>query len=196
MIKFSEGTVIDCYPNKNEPQLQALSYAIKNAMGRIQEKSNMSIVYAQVDSLPEKVLDILAVELRSMYYDQSLSIEQKRGIIKHTLAWYKKAGTPAAVNELVQVIFGEGRVIEWFDFDASEGVVTPGTFDIVTNARLTEDMLGQFRNIIHKVKNARSHLRKVVVHRKHAVRTHMAVVHTARIKFAIRDSGKGEEAHA
>lgn len=189
MIKFSEGTVIDCYPNKNDPQLQSLSYALQNAMRMIGKKKDMSMVYAWIDSLPENILDVLAIELRSMYYDQTLLIEQKRGIIKNTLAWYRKAGTPAAVQELVRVIFGEGQVVEWFDFDPVEGEIVPGMFDIITNAQLNGDMLEQFRTIIHKVKNARSHLRRVVVYRKSSVNLYISVVHTKRIRFEIRDNG-------
>ena len=55
-----------------------------------------------------------------------------------------------AVAEMVKIVFGEGEVVEWPDFD--EPPYTPGTFDIVTNAQLTPDILEYFVSVIDRVK--------------------------------------------
>ena len=103
---------------------------------------------------------MLAVELNAMYYDQDLPIEAKRTIVQASFsAWYARAGTPAAVEELVQAVFGEGEVVEWFDF--TEGDRTPGLFDIKTNAPMSEDVIVQFERLVGRVKNKRSHIRRV-----------------------------------
>lgn len=88
-----------------------------------------------------------------------MNLETKRNIIKRTLLWHTKAGTPSAVSELVEIVFGEGRTVEWFDY--TEGPYTPGTFDIITNARMTEEMANYFLSIIQRVKNTRSHIRRI-----------------------------------
>lgn len=75
-----------------------------------------------------------------------------------------QAGTPGAVKEMVKIVFGEGDVVEWTDFE--EPPYTPGTFDIVTNARLTPDILEYFTSIIDRVKNVRSHLRRILIKRE------------------------------
>ena len=98
-----------------------------------------------------------------MYYSQTLPIEQKKAIIKNTLNWYTKAGTPAAVSEMVDVVLGGGKVVEWFDFD--EPPYTPGTFDIVTSALMTSDIMEELTGLVQKVKNVRSHVRRVIVER-------------------------------
>ena len=40
---------------------------------------------AVIDELPERILDVLAVELRTPYYQESMNLETKRNIIKRTL---------------------------------------------------------------------------------------------------------------
>lgn len=164
MINLKDGGLADISPFRGEPCSEAFSCAIKKMMQFILEKADSTRTYSIIDSLPDEILDLLAIELRTMYYDENLDIETKRNIIKNTLAWYAKAGTPAAVEELIQVIFGNGKTIEWFDF--TEPPYTPGTFDIVTNASLTANSMESMLGIIDRVKNSRSHLRRIVVERE------------------------------
>lgn len=163
MIDFISGGLKDIWPAPS-PEIQALGYAIQNAFRRIKEKADAAQIYAAVDALPEGILDYLAVELRSMYYDQGLDVDRKRTIIKNTIKWYAHAGTPETVEEMAAIIFGVGEVIEWFDF--TEPPYTPGTFDIRTSAVLTESTMQQLNNIFRKAKNTRSHLRRVIIERE------------------------------
>lgn len=188
MIDFINGGLKDIWPNPS-PEIQALSYAIQNAIKLIKEKADASQIYAAVDRLPESILDYLAVELRTMYYDQGLDMQQKRDIIKNTLKWYAHAGTPATVEEMVAIIFGVGEVVEWFDF--TEPPYTPGTFDIKTSALLTEETMQQLNEIFRKAKNTRSHLRRVIIERDvHAgvyVAIHQVSVQESVVLNYIRD---------
>jgi len=167
MIKLQDGELLDLLPSpqlKKDTDMICLSYALKVVMDELLEYEKYTMTQNFIDLLPEHILDVLAVELRSPYYSQDMEIEVKRGIIRNTLIWHMKAGTPAAVSEMISVLFGSGRVVEWWDFD--EGEKTPGTFDIVTSARMTEDIAEYFLHIIQRVKNERSHLRRVLVERK------------------------------
>lgn len=166
MIKFDEGQLTDILPSqmRRDVETQCISYALKQQMKHIVQLSNQTRTVAMIDELPEKILDILAVELRTPYYRESMDIESKRTIIKKTLVWHTKAGTPSAVAELIEIIFGEGKVVEWFDYE--EAPYTPGTFDIITNARMTEDVAEEFLAIIQRVKNTRSHIRRILIERK------------------------------
>ena len=164
MIKFYEGELADLWPDQKSPEFLALSYAMKNAIILLKEKSDKTKCYSDIDKLDENVLDYMAVELRTMYYDQSLPIEQKREIIKKTLLWFTKAGTVPAVAEMIEVIFGTGKIVEWPDY--TEPPYTRGTFDIITSALMTEDVMERLTDIIRRVKNVRSHIRRVVVERE------------------------------
>lgn len=163
MIKFKEGGLLDCFPQK-ETEVIALSYALQNAIKLVIQRADESRVYCAIEQLPERILDVLAIEMRSLYYDESLPVEQKREIVKNTMQWYAKAGTPAAVEDLIQTIFGVGEVVEWFDYD--EAPYTRGTFDIITSALMEKDMIEKFARIVQKAKNARSHIRRIMVERE------------------------------
>lgn len=173
MIKFTEGGLVDIWPDKESPQIQALSYAMQRALQRVKAYADQAMCYSDVDNLPEDILDYFAVEMRAMYYEQNLPLKQKREIVKNTLKWYTYAGTPATVADMVAVIFGEGKVVEWFDY--TDPPYTPGTFDIITSARLTPDILKKLESMIEMAKNVRSHIRGVVIIRDVHSDMHMSI---------------------
>lgn len=146
------------------PEVQAISYAIAKQVQNICRRIEKEKVYTAIEKLSEDVLDLLALEMRSQYYSDAMDIKKKREIIKNTMKWYMKAGTTSAVKEMVNVVFGEGKVIEWFDF--AEGEKIPGTFEIETEAGLTTDILSEVSEKIKNVKNTRSHIRRVKILRK------------------------------
>ena len=69
------------------------------------------------------------------------------------MIWHQKAGTIGAVNELIDTVLGEGEVVEWFNFGGA-----PGTFKILTSAKLNDSSLSYFQEIISKIKNMSSSL--------------------------------------
>ena len=155
MINLYDSQISDVLPIciKNLPEVQSISYAISNMNKRLIDFSKKIALYNSIDLLDDCILDILAVELRTQYYDEDLDIEVKRKLIKNTLIWYMKAGTPSAVEELVKSVFGTGEVEEWFDFNGD-----PYTFRVTTNAEMDPDGIEKFFKMINKVKNTRSHM--------------------------------------
>lgn len=196
MISFTDGGLIDVWPDKESPQIQALSYAMQQAMIRIKSYADQAMCYSMVDDLPEDILDYFAVEMRAMYYEQNLSIEQKREIVKNTLKWYTYAGTPATVADMVTVVFGKGEIQEWFDY--TDPPFTPGTFDIITSARLTPDIIDQLASMIKKAKNVRSHIRGVVIvrdiHSDAHVAIHQVAVQESTVLNIIREDKEAVQA--
>lgn len=166
MIRFEDGELLNLLPVSmaNDIETQCISYALQRQIQRIIYHASRTRTVAMIDLLPETVLDVLAAELRTPYYQEDMDIDTKRNIIKRTLLWHTRAGTPSAVEELIEVVFGEGSIVEWFNYD--EPPYTPATFDIITNAQMTEDMAEYFLSIILRVKNTRSHIRRILVTRK------------------------------
>lgn len=165
MIKFKDGQITDLLPPSmaKNVEMQCVSYALQKQVQKIMALADQTRTVAMIDQLPESILDILATELRTPYYQESMGLKTKRNIIKRTLLWHTKAGTPSAVSELIEIVFGEGGVVEWFDYD--EPPYTPGTFDIVANAQMTEEIAEYFLTIIRRVKNTRSHIRRILINR-------------------------------
>ena len=145
------------------PEVRAFAYALLQEKRRIMDYAKMTRTASMINELPEPILDVLAVELRSPYYNDAASIEEKRGIIQSSLLWAYKAGTGEAMEQLVKTIFGAGQVVEWFDFDPNDGEIVPGEFDIETGAEMEDpqEYMARLGPIIDRVKNVRSHLRKV-----------------------------------
>ena len=150
-----------------DPDIRAVAYAILLEKQRLMDLAQTTRTMAMIDQLPEAILDVLAVELRTPYYTADLAIEEKRNIIKSTLVWFFKSGTPSAVAEMIQVIFGGGGyALEWFD-PMADGL-DPGEFDIVADAEMQDpvELMARILPIIERVKNVRSHLRKVMFYRE------------------------------
>lgn len=186
MIKLSDAELISVLPPflKENTDVQALSYAFKKGMEKMLTYAEISSLYASIGSLPDDIVDLLALELQSQYYDESMDIGIKRDIVKNSIAWYAKGGTISAVDEMIQTVFGEGKVVEWYDFGGS-----PGTFYIDTNAELSPDVIKKFNEIINKVKNKRSHLTNVKVNRKIQQPFYLATQSRSIPHIIVRDSG-------
>lgn len=162
MINFYDGEIKDILPGNlmEDPAAQAFSYALREGTRLLNRYTQLCYVYCSIDTAPNDVVDLLAKELRTQYYSDALELDVKRGLVRNTLIWYMTAGTPAAVEELVGIVFGEGEVSEWFEYGGK-----PYWFKIKTNAVLTEDMNTFFSDMIRRVKNTRSHIEAIEIHR-------------------------------
>lgn len=163
MISYYDGQLTDIMPGNitRKPEVKALSYALQQACRLLYRYSKRLYIYSNLDEQPEDVIDLLASELRTQYYSNTLDIGIKRQLVKNTLIWHMSAGTPKAVEELVETVFGEGEVKEWFEYGGQ-----PYCFRIITDAILTENMVDYFSKMIRRVKNARSHIESIEIHRE------------------------------
>lgn len=161
MISLYDSSITDILPKEigSKPEVQALGYAINRAIQRLMDYCKNTSVYASIDTLPEQVLDLLAIELNTPYYKDSMDIEVKRNMIKNTFVWYLKAGTAASVVESVNVVFGGGEIEEWFEYGGE-----PYHFKVYTNTlNSTDEMIQQLNDIVSTMQNVRSYLDAVVV---------------------------------
>ena len=110
----------------------------------------------------EHILDALALEAHVDFYDQTLNIDVKRNLVKNSLYLHQKKGTKSAVESLVKTVFGDGEVIEWYEYGGK-----PYYFKVVTeNSALVTNEIEYFMNVINTVKNERSKLEKIEIHYK------------------------------
>lgn len=167
MIDFYNGQITDILPDnmRNDPIVIAISYSISKMIKKAVNYADKAGIYASVDILDEKALDLLAVELRTQYYGDWLNLEEKREIIKKTLLWYCKAGTVSVVTELTNLVWKSdcAEVQEWFEYESG-----PYLFRIVlgTDMNIEEELIDAFLNALWKVKNTRSHLESITFKRR------------------------------
>lgn len=160
MTNIDTGELADLWRDNKEPEFLAISYAIKMAVIRLKTQIDSSQVYAGIQNLQEDAVDELATELQVQYYDNSLPLSTKRELVSNSLKWHSHAGTPSAVKELIQSVFGSGQLIEWYENGGD-----PFTFEIKTDTTITPTIISDLERMISKVKNAKSRVSSVVVHR-------------------------------
>lgn len=150
---------------RKDEYIQAASYALRKTAAMLMEKIDRTSVYAGIDLMPEKIVDLLAEELRAQYYDTSLPVEDKRRAVKKALLWHCRAGTVSAVRELTDLVWrsGSAGVQEWFEYGAA-----PYLFRIMlgTDMCIEEELIDAFLQALWKVKNTRSHLESITFLRR------------------------------
>lgn len=149
MTSLRDSQIADILPDilKYRPDVQAVSYAIRMQIARIYDLSQRCRMLAGIDVIGEDVLDLLALELQSIYYDTGLPIDKKRDIIKSTLKWHWYGGTKASVEDYIRTIFGGGSVTEWYEYGGS-----PYTFKVDAEDTGSPMSIGRVIETIFKIK--------------------------------------------
>lgn len=160
MIKLSASRFTDILPENlaGQPEIQALAYAVGRQIEKLCAYADGTRVFAAVASLPERVLDLLAVELRTPAYNERFSVEVKRALIESTLTFYARMGTPAACNQIIETIFGTGYIEEWNVYGGE-----PHHFRAYVGGVIDEQSLEEFRRVLFSVKRLSSWLDDITV---------------------------------
>lgn len=162
MIKLQDAELTDVLPYyiKSDADVQAISYAYKMAMGKLLKFARLASLYANIDELPGEIIDLMALETRAMYYDETADIQIRRNIVRNALTWRMKQGTGAAVKSLLETVFKAGELTEWYKSGGA-----PGTFGVETGEELGWESVHQFSKILEEIKPLRAHLVQVNVSR-------------------------------
>jgi len=161
MINIADVKLVDILPHsiKHDASVIAAAGALDNLNNQIASIIPSLFFIGNVDHVSGAWLDALAWQWQAPYYDQTLPIEQKQAIVKSSLAWHKRKGTPSAVEELVATIFGSGEVLEWWQYGGE-----PGYFKVLTSdPSATSDKAVEFMAAVNSVKNERSWLEAIEI---------------------------------
>lgn len=144
---------------KQDKTTIALCSAIDNQFKKLADETKFCLIYSRINELDEIALDELAWQLSIDWYDSNSDVEIKRKLIKSAIKIHKYRGTPAAVEDVIETYFGDGKVEEWFEYGGK-----PYTFRVVTsNASINEELANQFIKVLNSVKNGRSHLEAIII---------------------------------
>lgn len=116
MIDLQAFSLNDILPAsiKNNEENRALAEAITLMLQQVFEET--SILDSRMP-LAERLLDIVAKENHVDYYDETLSPDQKRQLIRNSWRIHRRKGTVAAIEEVVSILLDRAQVVEWFDYD-------------------------------------------------------------------------------
>ena len=99
----------------------ALSEALGLALGKTLDYTDESQIYTRLDTAPETVLDVLAVDWKIDWYDTGYDIEQKRRIVKTALNIRRTMGTAGAARTQADAIYPGTKLEEWFEYGGTHG---------------------------------------------------------------------------
>lgn len=150
MTDLRSGRITDILSDNLSGQLevQAFGYALHRQIEKLLGIAEKVSFLTAIDRASDEILDYLAIELRTPCYKMEYSTEVKRALILSTLPYYMKMGTTYMVNSIIQTIFGNGHIIEFF-----EAGLEPHHFAVsIKGAEATTRPTSEFREVLEQVK--------------------------------------------
>lgn len=161
MAKLIDVKLIDLVPPnlRSDKQVQAAAEALDQELQAVTQAISETILMGRLNELPEEVIDLLAWQFHVDFYEPTMSLTEKRGMILQSIDWHKRLGTPAVVQEMVSTLFVGGTVYEWWEYGGQ-----PYHFRVeVTDTVQDGSIYNRLVSLINAVKNTRSWLDGVIM---------------------------------
>lgn len=161
MIDIYSIKLIDLLPSsiKSDPDIIAAAKSLDDVLLETTQAISKLSWWDRLDTLTDPEADEMAWQLHVDFYDPTFPIEQKRELVKNAIRFHRQKGTPAAVEELIRIIFGEGKVEEWWEYGGE-----PGYFQVQTNnPEVTQERAREFLRAVNSVKRLSAHLERVTL---------------------------------
>ena len=165
MADLSNTRLVDLLPASisGDANVIAAASAIDGELQKVTALIPEAVLIARIDVLPEKVLDLLAWQWHVDFYEPvGFSIEKKRAVIKNSIAWHRKKGTPWAVAQVVSATFDTADIKEWFTYGGDPYHFRIKTIDNLPNG----EAYTLLKRAIDTAKNTRSWLDKIQIERE------------------------------
>lgn len=166
MIELSKPTPLsgsrlwELLPPNLQPDasVKAVCYALDRAFWQLVKSMGRLVVLADLENQPERIYDALALDLKVIGYRTNMPLSQKRALVLEARAAQMDKGTAGRVEKLMNEVFGDAELEEWFQYDGN-----PFMFRIVSsNPDLQDADAEYFQSVLEQVKNLRSHLEEII----------------------------------
>jgi P2-related tail formation protein len=138
-------------PNlRGDPDIVAASSATDGAFREMVDSITKVLTIADIDHASSDIVDALAVEMRTDFYDQTLPLENRRKLVKNAYLYKFFKGTPYIVQLIISDAFVDTMMHEWFEYDGE-----PYHFKIITDDDL-HDKAASVIEAVNVAKNVRS----------------------------------------
>ena len=142
---------------KQDPTTCAMSEVLSDVFNALD--TGKSLIRTQLGTLPEEILDLIAVEKNIFWYDPNADADIKRNIIKNCNKVFRTLGTNYAIEQVIADYFGDGQIEEWYEYDGQ-----PYHFRVLTtNTKVTGELADQFHKAVEAVKRKSTRLHEVLV---------------------------------
>ncbi|MBQ6052972.1 MAG: phage tail protein I [Clostridia bacterium] len=146
--------------------LYALASAIADELETLFSENRLLAIYANISSLPEELLDILAKDYKVDWYLPDTSLEAKREQIAAQFMVHRHLGTKSAIVFALSAICPGSDVQEWFEYggdpyyfkivcDVTEQTTPISQSDLVRVARAVKPTRAvlEDQNVIYRSRN-------------------------------------------
>ena len=140
--------------------MESIDYVIRKIWFENKDKYKL---FSRLNSMNDQEIELMLLEMHVDYIDENLNKEQKIDLIKESLLNHMIKGTPAAVENVCSIIFGNAKVTEWFEYNGN-----PGYFRVSTLGSLqSEEDYKRVIEVINTYKNTRSWLEGLMFERSY-----------------------------
>ena len=140
--------------------MESIDYVIRKIWFENKDKYKL---FSRLNSMNDQEIELMLWEMHVDYIDENLNKEQKTDLIKESLLNHMIKGTPAAVENVCSIIFGNAKVTEWFEYNGN-----PGYFRVSTLGSLqSEEDYKRVIEVINTYKNTRSWLEGLMFERNY-----------------------------
>ena len=132
-----------------------ISLSVETILQKVAGQTAAVLLLPHLDELPEAIIDELAWQYHVDTYSADLPIGVKRQLIRQSIAWHHKKGTPAAVTDMLSTIYASAQLEEFWEYGGEpyHFRVTVGE-DRTDSAQTIDDAI----RVIKLSKNVRSWL--------------------------------------
>ena len=171
--ELQSTSLLDILPENllADAQIYAAARALDDELQKVTVATRDALILPRIDELSEEVIDILAWQWHVDFYEPSMSIDTKRRLVCESIAQHRIKGTKAAVEKMVQTVFKEGVVSEWFEYG---GEPYHFRIDLLTASNITQDDTARLLAVVNAAKNVRSCLDELRFRRETHNTAHLA----------------------
>lgn len=155
-MKLSNIAFLKLLPQfmRDDDAVRGLAAAIDEIVPDLAASIDKLSTWNHIDEMSDTELDELALELNIPWYDTTASLAIKREVVKNSDKVYKHIGTKWAVENIIRTYFGDGYIMEWFEYEGE-----PGHFRVYSsNPSLNNERLAEFLTLLNKTKRASAKL--------------------------------------
>ena len=149
--------LLDIVPENllEDKHIRKITEVIDAALKDIYPETDYPALISRIDELDSDTIDSLAWQWHVDFYDEDLSLEVRRELVKKSIDYHRHMGTNYAVDGVIKTCFQNAEIQENWEYGGN-----PYCFKVITiHAGIPdEDELGRIVQAINSVKNTRSSL--------------------------------------
>lgn len=93
-----------------------ISLSVETILQTVAGQTAAVLLLPHLDELPEAIIDELAWQYHVDAYSADFAIDVKRQLIRQSIDWHHKKGTPAAVTDMLSTIYASAQLEEFWEY--------------------------------------------------------------------------------